>query len=74
MKKKVVDSDDKHAEMLAQRTSAMLRQCELDIFGGTHTVMEKRDMLAEAIGCVDFTDKKTLLQWLEKRTRMEKRR
>ena len=69
----VVDSDDRHAKMLAQRTSAMLRQCELERFGGTHTLMEHRELFAEAIGCVDTADKQTLMQWLDKRARMEKR-
>ena len=63
----VVDSDDTHARSLAQRTSAMLRQAELDIFGGTKT-LEEQWMLAEA------TDKAKLEEWMNRHTRLSTRR
>ena len=69
----VVDSEDKHAKLLAQRTSAMLKQCELEKFGGIRTLMEQRELFATTIGCVDTADKTTLMEWLDKRSRMEKR-
>ena len=52
----VVDSDDKYAQMLAQKTGAMLKQGVLEKLGGTHTLMEQAELLVTTVGDMATTE------------------